>query len=189
MEIKVEKLTDQDLLQRVIAFAYDRESKQQLDVAYKRMHTIVRTQLFIVWMKQIPTKVSVHFVRHSQTGQFHLAGSNRADWKLITAPNEAREHDEQCNRLTPVNHVMILNAQHLVDMSKQRLCMAAEKDTVKVMGGIRCGVAEVDSGLALMMRPKCYWSGGFCQEGKHESCRIWKSGHRWAEQTWHKQDD
>lgn len=172
-EITVRKITDFDLLKECLEFAYGiDESKMTEELAYFREHSIIRTQLFLIKMKEIPTKVSVHLVRHAAVGQFHLVGSNRADWNKIDDNPEVIEGgieskvewDKSINRTTPVNHVMLLNGQHLIDMSRKRLCLKAEQATRMVMTDIRNGVSKLDPWLANSMVPNCYYRGGICPE-------------------------
>ncbi len=160
-EITVEKITDLNLLRRVLSFCYEIDSKMGLRLAYLREHTPIRLQLFAVWMRGIPNKASVHFVRHEKNGQFHLVGSNRADWKGAEDPDE---HDRSIHRLTPVNHFMLLNAEHLITMAHKRLCGQAEKPTRMIMWEIREKVQQIDPHLAFHMVPKCAYRGGICTE-------------------------
>lgn len=166
MDVTVRKITDFKLLKECLEFAYEiEESKLTEELAYFREHSIIRTQMFMIKMKEIPTKASVHLVRHSAVGQFHLVGSNRADWKKAEAEGMTEEEwDESIHRGTPVNHVMILNAQHLIDMSRKRLCLKAEKTTRAIMTEIKSKVSLVDPWLANSMVPNCYYRGGICPE-------------------------
>jgi hypothetical protein len=168
MEISVRKITDFGLLKECLEFAYGiEESKLTEELAYFREHSIIRTQMFIIKMKEIPTKASVHLVRHAAVGQFHLVGSNRADWKKAESEGMTEEEwDESINRNTPVNHVMILNAQHLIEMSRKRLCLKAEKATRRIVTEVKNRVSLLDPWLANSMVPNCYYRGGICPESK-----------------------
>ena len=130
----------------------------------------MRLMLFKITLKGVKTKTSVHLVRHSQTGQFHLVGSNRADWK----GKDPEEWDKKVSRETPVNHVMLLNAQHLINMANVRLCTMAEKETREVMELIRQAVYLVDPDLAKFMVPTCVYRGGICPE-KDKLCANMKT--------------
>ena len=164
MKIKAFKLTNLEMLKEILEFTYGiEESKMELDLAYFREHSIIRTQLFLITMKDIPTKVSVHLVRHSGTGQYHLVGSNRGDWKGV---DDKELHDESVNRMTPINHVMILNAGHLIDMSRKRLCSQAEQATREVMFSIKNAVSLEDPDLASFMVRNCQYRNGICPEAK-----------------------
>ena len=171
LEVTCRKITDLSLLKECLEFAYGiEESKMTLDTAYFREHSPIRTQLFLIKMKNVLTKVSVHLVRHAAVGQFHLVGSNRADWNY-TGDQGSKDlaqidWDQEVNRLTPVNHVMLLNAQHLIDMARKRLCGQTEEDTRNTMLWIREAVLKEDSDLASLMQPNCFYRGGVCPEAK-----------------------
>lgn len=160
MFINVRKITDLDLLKEILEFVYDiDESKMSLATAYLNEHSIIRSQLFLIKMKDIPTKASVHFVRHSAVGQLHVVSTNRKDL------NDGAE-DESINRLTPVNHVMLLNGQHLIEMARKRLCSKAEDTTRSLMDTIRQAIGTIDPDLAAHMVPNCFYRGGICPEPK-----------------------
>ena len=166
LEVTCRKITDLDLMKECLEFAYGiTNSKADLATSYFREHSPIRTQMFIIKMKNVLTKVSVHLVRHAAVGQFHLVGSNRADWN-DKDDLHTEEWDTEVNRLTPVNHVMILNAQHLIDMARKRLCGSAEADTQNTMKWIREAVLWADPDLAALMQPNCFYRGGICPEAK-----------------------
>jgi len=121
-------------------------------------HSPSRTQMFWIIMEGIPTKVSVHLVRHAAVGQQHYVMSNR--------PDRGGAGDDAVTRNSPVNHRMLLNAQHLIDMSRKRLCFQASKETRDVMIEIREAVEWVDGDLSDYMVPNCVYRGGYCCEPK-----------------------
>ena len=158
MNIAVTKLTDVDLLRKACdATRHPGQTPSSATLAkmYQCRHSPIRTQLFWVEMQGIPTFVSVHFVRHAATGQVHFVESNRDD----------RGGDETVNRLTPVNHSMLLNAEHLMAMAEKRLCFASHKTTVGVMNRLCKAVRRVDPDLADAMVPQCVRLG-YCPELK-----------------------
>lgn len=133
-------------------------SQCTLDQLYRWEHSPSRTQLFWVVMENIPTKVSVHFVRHAAVGQQHYVMSNRED--------RGSAGDDEVTRNSPVNHRMLLNAQHLIDMSRKRLCFQAMKETHDVMMKIAYAIETVDPDLVKYMMPNCVYRGGYCCEPK-----------------------
>jgi hypothetical protein len=151
MRVDVQKITDESLMRRACAFTINAESKMTLPRIYRCEHSPMRTQMFVVEMYNIPTFVSVHFVRHKH-GVEHFVKSNRDDRNGVMA-----------DRLTPVNHMMFLNAQALVNMARKRLCLQAHTDTVQVMMMVKDGVRQVDSALAEVMVPECIYRNG-CHE-------------------------
>lgn len=132
------------------------EALCSLKQLYLWEHSPSRTQLFWVNMTGIPTKVSVHLVRHSAVGQQHYVMSNR--------PDRGGAGDSVVTRNTPVNHRMLLNAQHLIDMSRRRLCFKASTETREVMEGIKNSLQYVDADLIGYMVPNCVYRGGYCCE-------------------------
>jgi len=133
-------------------------AKCSLDQLYRWEHSPSRTQLFWINMLNIPTKVSVHLVRHAAVGQQHFVMSNRSD--------RGGAGDDQVTRNSPVNHRMLLNAQHLIDMSRKRLCFQASAETRTVMLAIWDAVLRIDIDLANYMVPNCVYRGGYCCEPK-----------------------
>ena len=159
MNITVTKLTDISLMReacdatRKVGMDSFRPSQMSLKRMYQCEHSPARTQLFKIHLYDIPSYVSTHLVRHSVAGQYHAVESNRAD----------RGGSDEVNRLTPVHHLMILNAQHLIDMSRVRLCFNADKRTVAVMSRLRKEIAKIDPDLAEFMVPNCV-ARGYCPE-------------------------
>ena len=155
MHVEVRKIIDIELLREIIGFILDKESTMTLRKAYYSRHSPARTQMFLVKMT-IPTEVSVHLRTHSQVGQFHYVSSNREDW--------SGNKPEEVNRQTPVRHVMLLNAEHLLQIAEARLCSKSLEATRRVVQAITEKVEEVDPELAARMHPKCFRQGGVCYE-------------------------
>ena len=155
MEIKVTKLTDEALLRKACSYTINAESKAILGKMYKCEHSPIRTQLFVVEMIDIPTFVSVHLVRH-HVGIDHFVKSNREDRPGYSGDS---------GRLQPVNHMMLVNAQALINLARKRLCFQAHRETVKVMQAIKTEVAKVDQDLANRLVPDCLYRNG-CNELK-----------------------
>lgn len=159
MKILIEKITNEDDLREACEFTMMNKvnSQQSLETMYNCRHSPMRTQLFKVKMYGIPTSASVHFVRHAAVGQLHFVGSNRPDMGTNNLVEDLMTQKEA--RLLPVNHLMWLNAQHLQEMSWDRLCTDAEAPTRKVMREIRMAMKEVDGSLAALMVPRCIYLG------------------------------
>lgn len=156
MKVKVTKLTDIDLLRKACeSTMHGKESKLTLDNAYRCMHSVIRTQIFYVEMVDIPTFVSVHFVRHSQ-GVTHFVKSNRDD----------RGGSGTEDRLTPVTHSFICNAETLINMARKRLCLKAHEKTIEAMKEIKVCVSLSDPDLGKYMVPECEFRGNKCHELK-----------------------
>lgn len=160
MIIEVTKLTDESLMREACAYTINAESKMTLPRIYQCEHSPMRTQIFWVEMVDIPTFVSVHFVRHKH-GVEHFVKSNRNDRPSYTG-DAGREH--------PVNHAMLCNAQALINMARKRLCFKAHPETVDVMVKIKIEVGKTDPALAQFMVPECLYRNG-CNELK--SCGFY----------------
>lgn len=159
--IFVEKLTDISMLQRACSFTIGKDSKASLSKLYDCEHSPIRTQMFWIEMKDIPTFVAVHFSRH-KVGVEHYILTKRDD----------RGGDKKEDRYTPINHAMFLNAQSLINMARKRLCKGAHWQTVEVMQGIKDCIKLVDPDLYLYLVPECIYRGNVCHELK--SCGLCK---------------
>jgi hypothetical protein len=104
----------------------------------------------------IPYYVSVHFCRHF-IGVTHFVQSQRNDrqdnYDRTKAPQDAM-----------VSHIMYINAQELMFMSRRRLCTQADPLTRKVMTEIAKQVVEVCPELDGTLEPMCFYRGGRCTE-------------------------
>ena len=155
MRIYIEKITTVDLMRRACKFTTHGQvdSMMSLDKIYRCEHSPMRTQMFWIEMMAIPSFVSVHFVRHS-VGVSHYVQTMRDD----------RGADEVANRLTEVNHAMLINAQALINMARKRLCHKAHPETRLLMEHIKDSMAHVDPELAKYMVPECVYRGDVCHE-------------------------
>ena len=155
MKITVQKLTSPDIARLACQYTMHSHAASAitLDRLYAMEHSPIRTQIFAVEMIGIPNFVSVHFVRH-HVGVDHYAQTMRTD----------RGADEIANRLTPTNHLMIANAQALINMARKRLCHKASPETRDVMARITMAIGDVDRDLQSVMAPECYYRGFICHE-------------------------
>jgi hypothetical protein len=132
----------------------DIDVKSTLKQIYSWEHSITRSQIFSVQLYDIPTFVSVHLVRHVTTVPF------------VTSRRDDRGGDGTEDRMTPVNHRFIANAEALLNMARRRLCFKASPETRDVMLMIKEAIREVDPDLAYYMVPNCIYRGGICPEPK-----------------------
>ena len=106
------KITGKTLLERACSYTVGgMVSVRNMQKFYKSEHSPIRTQIFCIELLSIPSFVSTHLVRH-HVGVMHFVQSMRED----------RGATEVANRQTPVHHMMVANAQGLLDMAKKRLC-------------------------------------------------------------------
>ncbi len=157
MHIKVTKLTDYNEMKKAMEFTSGNSVKlspQTITKMYDAEHSVIRTQMYSVEMYDIPTFVSVHLVRHT-VGTTHFVKSNRDD----------KQRSEKADRNTPVQHLMHLNAQSLINMARRRLCHTAHAETVTVMNEILARVKSIDPVLSEYLVPMCVYRKG-CHEPK-----------------------
>lgn len=178
MKITAQKLTNIALLREANEFTtkHTKTSNMSLETAYEMSHSPIRTQLWVIRMYDIPSATSVHLVRHAAVGQQHYVSSARPDLGYVEFKHEMMTHEEWRN--TPVDHMMILNSQHLEEISWDRLCKKSSSETQRVMHLIRQAVKESDQALAAVMVPRCLYLGR-CKEGKR-SCGLFKKESRHA---------
>ena len=118
-------------------------------------HSPIRTLNFVIKM-EIPYWVSVHFCRHF-TGVTHFVQTQRNDRQ----DNYDRETAPQGQM---VSHIMYINAQEVMFMSRRRLCMQASTFTRAVMAEICRQIEERCSYMKGAMEPMCFYRGGRCTE-------------------------
>lgn len=157
--IEIQKITPSELVKKACGATIGKPSEMSLDKIYQCMHSPIRTQMFYVQLKHIPTFVSVHLARHVTITPF--VKSNRED----------RGGTGEENRYTPIDMDFIANAEALLNMSYKRLCMKASKETVYVMDKIKLCMQVVDYDLAFRMVPHCIKYRN-CEELK--SCGFFK---------------
>lgn len=155
MKITASKLTNPDLARLACQYTMHSHAASSItmDRLYAMEHSPIRTQLFAVEMVGIPNFVSVHFVRH-HVGVDHYVQTMRVD----------RGADDVANRLTPTNHLMIANAQALINMARKRLCHKASPETRETMEAVRTAIGGVDPDLGSVMVPECQYRGFICHE-------------------------
>jgi len=154
VRVTVTKITDEKLMQLACSFTINKESKMPLERIYQCKHSPIRALIFVVEMYDIPTFVSVHLTRHS-LGVTHYVKSNRED---------RMGYSGDLGRMQPVNHMMFINAEALINMAHKRLCSKTHKLTTEVMQLIKEAVAQVDPALAKYMVRQCEYLNGRCDE-------------------------
>jgi hypothetical protein len=159
MEIKIKKLTDWSVALDAARYTVwkspvskEPSEKFKRDICESE-HSPLRAILFQVEMIGIPTAVSVHLVRHKY-GVEHYVSSNRSD---------RNGGNENIGRMSPVNHMMIVNAQELMFISRRRLCKQAMAETREVWQAVVDELQKVDPIVAEYCVPMCVYRGG-CHE-------------------------
>ena len=99
--ITVEKLTDISLLRRACAVTMGAESsKARLETFYNCERSPIRTQMFWIEMKGIPSFVSVHLVRH-KIGVEHLSRAFVTTVAARAAKPASRPSTTPCSSTPP----------------------------------------------------------------------------------------
>jgi hypothetical protein len=155
MEIKVKKLTDWSVALDAARYTMWKEPiGAEPSDKFKRgicdsEHSPLRAVIFQIEMIGIPTAVSVHLVRHKY-GVEHFVSSNRSD---------RNGGNENIDRMSPVNHMIIINAQEIMFISRRRLCKQAMKETREVWQAVVDELAKVDPIVARYCVPMCAYRG------------------------------
>jgi hypothetical protein len=111
-------------------------------------HSPIRALTFAVYLRGIPSFVSTHLVRHHNGVQCFVE-SNRPD----------RGGAKNVGRMTPVNMMMIINAQALINISRKRLCYKASPETRDVWLEVQAKVRSLVPPMADTMVPECQYRG------------------------------
>ena len=120
-------------------------------------HSPIRAVELRITMSDIPYYVSTHFVRHVHA--LHYVSTNRPD-----RVGKERSVNDTCT------HIMDINIQALIDMSRKRLCMGkVDPDTYLIMLEIKRIMHNDDNSyikaIADYMVPNCIYRCG-CPEFK-----------------------
>ena len=156
MEVTVIKHTTLEDARRALASTVGKDfsSKATLAQIYTWKHSPIRTQIFEITLKDIPTFVSVHLARHVMAQPF------------VTSKREDRGGNGKEDRYTPVDMTIWINAEALMAMANKRLCYQASKETREVMIEIDIAISKVDRDLSDHLVPACVAQGGYCREPK-----------------------
>lgn len=132
-----------------------KRSRTTLFAMYRAEHSPIRTQRFRIHLTELKSFVSVHLARHHVGIEGPFVRTNRAD--RGGAGNAAVTRD------APVTHGVEMNAASLINVSRKRLCLQADPETVAAWSRVRKAVREVDPDLYWFLVPECCYRG-FCPE-------------------------
>ena len=169
MEIKIKFLTTPIFIQECALFTQNKVPEKELKVSMisnliDAEHSPIEALMLTIDIIRVPYWVSVHFVRHSKTGQRHFVTTSRED---ITGKERSPSG--------LVNHRIVLDYHSLMAMSHRRLCSKASKETREVMERIKeelKRVASIEYGwevgqlLYKNLVPMCEYRGNKCHEIK-----------------------
>lgn len=185
IDIKVEKYTDVEAMRRYCTASTGRESKMTLAKGYALGHSFVRSQRFYITLSGIPQFVANQLVRH-KVGVEWVMKSKRTDrggadfGESLTAladlaldssasrgdlANRIVKLQYEFDRQAPTNLFGDLNAQAIINISRDRLCAAASDQTRLVWQAVIDEIAKVDPALAAHCVRPCV-ATGICRERK-----------------------
>lgn len=119
-------------------------------------HSPIRKLLFNWKWLDLPSWVSVHFVRHKY-GIEHFVSTQRSDRTGIDRSNQPQN--------APVVHECFANAQAVMFMSRKRLCVQASPETRAAWKAVVNKISEIEPEIAECCVPECVYRG-FCPEFK-----------------------
>ena len=138
-------------------------------------HSMIRNYWLAIDMVGIPYYVSVHLVRH-KIGVEHFVRSQRPD-----SMNPVDYDRRQAPQDALVSHLMVANAQALINISQVRLCSKADNATWQVWRAVKQAIQNHPdpyvSAIAEVMVPRCVYRGGVCHE-----LRSCGDGHHYLDQ-------
>ena len=127
----------------------------------KAEHSMIRVFLLSIEMTDIPYFVSVHLVRH-KFGVEHFVRSQRP---TSMSPVEYDRGEAPQNAL--VSHIMVLNPQSLINISRKRLCNKADIATKRLWEYVRDVISRHQdpyvAAIANVMVPDCEYRGECCE--------------------------
>lgn len=130
-------------------------------------HSPIR-KLLIDWKwYELPSWVSVHFVRHKY-GIEHWVRSQRTD----------RTGEDRGSQNALIEHECEANAQAIINISRKRLCYNASKETREAWIALLFKLIAEEPELVKVCVPDCIYRG-HCYE--YESCGFYKTE---KYQTW-----
>ena len=119
-------------------------------------HSPIRQLIFRFRWYDIPSWVSVHFVRH-KVGIEHFVRSQRTDRTGIDR-NELKQSEL-------VDHEILVNAQAMITISRKRLCTKASYETKQAWIALLETIKGIEPELYSVCVRECVYRG-FCPEFK-----------------------
>lgn len=113
----------------------------------KARHTPIRLGTFVIELSDIPSYVATHIVRHHQGIE-----------KFVESRREDKGYSQtKIHRLTPVNLVIWINFEALMEISKKRLCNNTDPRTRKIWGTLLEAIKNIEPELYALCHPRCWW--------------------------------
>lgn len=131
-------------------------------------HSPIRNLTFTWTWVDLPSWISVHFVRH-KIGIEHFVSTQRTDRTGVDRDKKPQD--------APVTHKCVANAQAIINISRKRMCNKAHVETRRAWDLVSDKLFGVCIELWAVCVPECIHRG-FCPEFK--SC-----GFNWEEERKH----
>lgn len=161
-DVRVERVTDWPLVKRLALATIGRKAIEGKPIDRKWVlkmllakHSPLRGLQFLITMK-IPYWVSVHLVRH-KIGIEHFVTTQRDDRTMATVPRSQKPQGAM------VEHVALVNAQAILEISDRRLCFEASTETQLSWATVKTEIAKIEPQMAALMTPPCV-KQGVCTE-------------------------
>lgn len=130
----------------------------------KARHSPIRYLVYSFYIKGIPYWVSTHLVRHHEGFQPYVK-SQRNDRQTEYDRNSARQD-------SPVDMIIDINAEALMNLANKRLCAKASAETRDVVRRMCDLAAGATPELESLLVPDCVRHNGVCYEMK--PCGRWE---------------
>lgn len=129
-------------------------SKLLRDVLNAR-HSPIRVLNFAFLIENIPSNISTHLARHVHAVPF--VSSLRND-------RQDRMNGDEAPRNTPVDMILYVNAEELMNIANKRLCGKASAKTQEVVRMMCDEATKAMPEIKDFLVPMCVYCGGVCHE-------------------------
>ncbi len=167
--ITVKQVTGREEMNDACSATIGKEGHPDLLSMLQAGHSPIREYEYIINC-DIPTYVATHLVRHAATGQRPYVQSMRDDrgGKILQGTGMT------VDRNTVVHFRWRINAQHIIDISRKRLCNQCDKQTIIVWKLILQELYKLTPELSKVCMPECEFRGNVCWE--YKSCGLYPKG-------------
>lgn len=114
-------------------------------------HSPIRVGTILIHIEDIPYYVMGHLVRHN-VGVVPFVGTSREDRTGI--PRSEKKQTDL------VSMDLLVNIESLMNISVRRLCMCADKETIKVWKAVLEEIKKYDESIYWANVPQCIQNGG-----------------------------
>lgn len=128
-------------------------------------HSPIRVRSFIIKIKNVPSWLATHFVRH-HVGYTPFVSTQRDDRNPSV---QDRDSEPQGNLVTLEIHA---NSQAIISVSRKRLCKGAHVRAQALWKQVLNEIEKIDAPLVKVCVPDCVYRG-HCFE--HKSCNYHKT--------------